>query len=322
MQAALALSMRGHGRTAPNPNVGCVIVGDGVVIARGWTQPGGRPHAEAHALDGCDASGADVYVTLEPCAHESDRGPACADLLIEAGVARVAIAAADPDPRTSGKGVERLRAAGIEVVENVDAAGARRAMAGFFTRQAQGRPHVTLKLATSLDGQIAMADGSSQWITGEEARAHAHVERSRADIVIVGRGTAEADAPTLDVRLAGLAERTPKRAILTRDHSNFEKFTFKADQPDWIHLASPEGVDELDAVDFALVEGGASAAAAFLAADLVDRLVLYRAPILIGSGMTALGDIGLGGLDDAHGQWRASEARMLGADRLEVFERA
>lgn len=326
MDAALALSMRGHGRTAPNPNVGCVIVRDGVVVSRGWTQPGGRPHAEAHAFDGIDAPdgarGADVYVTLEPCAHHSERGPACADLLIEAGVARVVIAATDPDPRTSGKGVERLRAAGIEVVEDVDVEAAHRTMAGFFARQARGRPHVTLKLATSLDGQIALPDGSSQWITGAEARAHAHVERSQADIVIVGRGTAEADAPTLDVRLSGLSERTPKRAILTRDHSNFEKFILKANQPDWIHLASPEGIANLKAVDFALVEGGAGAAASFLAADLVDRLVLYRAPILIGAGMTALGDIGLGDLEEAHGLWVLVEAHALGPDRLEVFERA
>ncbi len=322
MAAALALSMRGRGRTAPNPNVGCVIVRDGVVIGRGWTQPGGRPHAEAMALEGIDASGADVYVTLEPCAHESERGRACADLLVEAGVRRVIFGMTDIDPRTDGRGVGKLRRAGIEVVKNVLADEARRAMAGFFMRQKHGRPHVTLKLATSLDGQIALPDGSSQWITGEQARAHAHVERSLADIVIVGRATALADEPRLDVRLAGLAERTPKRAILTREHSNFAKFTARANQPDWFHLSRPEAIAGLDAVDFALVEGGAGAAAAFLKAGLVDRLVLYRAPILIGSGVTALGDIGLTDLPDAHGQWQLHEERLLGKDRLEVYERA
>lgn len=317
--------MRGRGRTAPNPNVGCVIVRDGIVIGRGWTQPGGRPHAEAMALAslgerGIDASGADVYVTLEPCAHDSERGPACSDLLIEAGVARVVIAIADPDPRTNSKGAARLREAGIEVVEDAAPEEARRAMAGFFERQARGRPHVTLKLATSLDGQIALPDGKSQWITGADARAHAHVERSLADIVIVGRWTAKLDNPRLDVRLDGLADRTPKRAILTRDHSNFQKFELHAERPSWVHLPSPEAIADLDHVDFAMVEGGAGAAAAFLKAGLVDRLLLYRAPILIGEGQTALGDIGLGELAEAHGQWRLAETRMLGVDRLEVYE--
>ncbi len=322
MAAALSLSMRGRGRTASNPNVGCVIVRENIVIGRGWTQPGGRPHAEAMALDDIDARGADVYVTLEPCAHESRRGRACADLLVEAGVRRVIIGMIDIDPRTDGLGVGKLRRAGIEVVKHVLADEARRAMAGFFVRQKQGRPHVTLKLATSLDGQIAMPDGSSQWITGEEARAHAHVERSLADIVIVGRTTALADEPKLDVRIAGLTERTPKRAMLTREHSNFSKFTVKANQPDWIHLPNPQAVAGLETVNFALVEGGAGAASAFLAAGLVDRLVLYRAPILIGAGMTALGDIGLNELSDAHGQWHLTETRMLGRDRMEVYERA
>lgn len=322
MAAAIALSLRGRGRTAPNPNVGCIVVRDGRIVSRGWTQPGGRPHAEAHALEGVDAQGADIYVTLEPCAHRSERGPACADLLAEAKPARVIVAARDPDERTDGKGIARLRATGIAVTEDVLADKARRAMAGFFTRQAKGRPYVTLKLATSLDGQIALANGESQWITGPVARAHAHAERAMADIMIVGRGTAESDGPQLDVRLAGLVERTPRRAILTREHGSYERFTLKADQPDWVHLVRPEAIADLEAVDFAMVEGGAGAAAAFLKADLVDRLVLYRAPILIGEGMAALCDIGLGALEDAHGRWSLAEERMLGADRMEIFERA
>lgn len=322
MASAIALSSRGRGRTAPNPNVGCVIVRDGRIVSRGWTQPGGRPHAEAMALDGVDVKGADVYVTLEPCAHESARGPACADLLVEAAPRRVIVAATDPDPRTNGAGLARLRDAGIEVAADVLADAARRAMAGFFTRQAKGRPHVTLKLATSLDGQVALPDGSSQWITGPEARAHAHVERALVDMVVVGRGTVEADSPTLDVRVEGLEDRTPGRAVLTSDYSNFTKLQLHADNPVWQHLESPEAIAGLEGVDHVLIEGGAGAAAAFIAAGLVDRLVLYRAPILIGSGLSALGDIGLAQLDDAHGQWRLLETSMLGKDRLEVYERA
>jgi diaminohydroxyphosphoribosylaminopyrimidine deaminase/5-amino-6-(5-phosphoribosylamino)uracil reductase len=313
MAAALALSMRGRGRTAPNPNVGCLVVRDGRIVSRGWTQPGGRPHAEAMALDGADAEGADVYVTLEPCAHESARGPACADLLATAKPARVVIAARDPDPRTDGKGSERLRGAGIAVVEDLMPEEARRAMAGFFTRREKARPHVTLKLATSLDGQIAMADGSSRWITGAEGRAHAHLERAQCDFIVAGRGTVEADAPRLDVRIPGLAARSPQRAVLSSRPQNFSS---------WEHLPSPGAIAGLDNVDYVLVEGGAGAAAAFLAADLVDRLLLYRAPILIGAGKTAVGDIGLANLGDAHGRWRLLESRMLGKDRLEVYERA
>lgn len=321
MATALALSWRGRGRTAPNPNVGCVVVRDGRIIARGWTQPGGRPHAEAMVLDGGDAKGADIYTTLEPCAHKSERGPACVDLLMNAAPRRVIIAATDPDPRTNGAGTARLREAGIEVVEGVLADDAKRAMAGFFTRQEKGRPHVTLKLATSLDGQVALPDGSSQWITGPEARAHAHVERALADLVVVGRVTVESDSPALNVRLDGLAGRTPGRAVLTSNHSNFAKLQLHADNPVWQHLSSPAAIVDLEQVDHLLVEGGAGAAAAFVEADLVDRLVLYRAPILIGSGLSALGDIGLAQLDDAHGHWQLVETRMLGKDRMEVYER-
>ncbi|MBN8845540.1 MAG: bifunctional diaminohydroxyphosphoribosylaminopyrimidine deaminase/5-amino-6-(5-phosphoribosylamino)uracil reductase RibD, partial [Sphingomonadales bacterium] len=168
MGAAIALSRRGRPASAPNPNVGCLLVKDGRVIARGWTQAGGRPHAEAVALAaaGTAARGATAYVSLEPCAHASARGPACSDSLIAAGVARVVVATEDPDPRTDGAGIARLRAAGIEVVTPVLPAEARAAMAPWWTRRAEGRPFVTLKLATSLDGCIALADGSSRWITG------------------------------------------------------------------------------------------------------------------------------------------------------------
>ncbi|MBM3928408.1 MAG: bifunctional diaminohydroxyphosphoribosylaminopyrimidine deaminase/5-amino-6-(5-phosphoribosylamino)uracil reductase RibD, partial [Sphingomonadales bacterium] len=217
MAAAIALSERSRGRTAPNPNVGCIIVREGRVVGRGWTQPGGRPHAEAMALAeaGERAHGATAYVTLEPCAHRSERGPACAPSLAEAGVARVIAAVVDPDPRTAGRGLALLRDAGVAVVEGVSADGARRAMAGFLTRRALGRPFVTLKLAMSLDGCIALASGESRWITGAEARAHAHLERARHEAILVGRGTWDIDAPKLDVRLAGLEDRSPIRVVLT-----------------------------------------------------------------------------------------------------------
>lgn len=314
MGVALALAERGRGQTAPNPNVGCVIVREGRVVGRGWTQAGGRPHAEAMALAeaGAEARGATAYVTLEPCAHQSSRGPACSDLLIEAGVARVVAALEDPDPRTVGQGFTRLEAAGIAVTRGVRTNEARRSMVGFLTRQAFGRPHVTLKLATSLDSCIAMPDGSSRWITGPQARAHAHLERSRHEAILVGRGTYEVDAPRLDVRLPGLEERGPLRVLLS---------STVRDVPGWTALPSPHAIATLPNVDHILVEGGAAVASAFLAADLVDRLLLYRAPILIGGGKPALRDIGLTDLAEAHQRWTHVDARQLGMDRLEVYER-
>lgn len=308
--AALSLSERGRGRTAPNPNVGCVLVKNGRVVGRGWTQPGGRPHAEAMALAqaGEAARGATAYVTLEPCAHPSPRGPACADLLVAAGVTEVVIALGDPDPRTAGKGAARLRAAGIAVTEGMAEAAARQAMAGFLTRQRFGRPFVTLKLATSLDGRIALPSGESRWITGPEARAQAHLERARHEAILVGRGTWEADAPALDVRLPGLEDRAPRRLVLSASPlAGVET------------IASPAAITALEDVDHLLVEGGAETVASFLRDRLVDRLLLYRAPILIGPGKPALGDIGLTGLAEAHGRWQLTDARTLGSDRLEVY---
>ncbi len=310
MAAAVSLAWRGRPGAAPNPNVGCLIVRDGRVVGRGWTQPGGRPHAEAEALAaaGDAARGSTAYVSLEPCAHASPRGPCCTDALIAAGVARVVVAAQDPDPRTDGRGIARLQQAGIAVVEDVLPAAARAAMAPWWTRQTAARPFVTLKLATSLDGCIAMSDGSSRWITGARARAHGHLERARHQAILVGRGTLAADDPKLDVRLPGLEARSPQRLLLTRGSA----------PPGWTAVGSPESIDNVDSV---LVEGGAGAASAFLAADRVDRLLLYRAPILIGGGKPALGDIGLTDLADAHGRWRLTDSRLLGSDRLDVYER-
>ena len=313
MAAAVALGERGRGRSAPNPNVGCVIVRDGAVVGRGWTQRGGRPHAEAMALEeaGDAAPGAEVFVTLEPCAHRSERGPACASLLLEAGVARVTVALTDPDERTNGRGLARLREAGIAVEVGPGADAAARSMAGFLTRQRLGRPCVTLKLAMSLDGKIALPSGESRWITGEDARAHVHLERARADMILVGRATYDADKPRLDVRLPGLEEEAPRRAILTRG----------AGVEGWERLGGPEDVFRLHDVNDLLVEGGSATASAFLGADLVDRLLVYRAPILIGEGKSSIGYIGLTSLADAHRRWRLADERRLGIDRLEVYER-
>ena len=312
MGAALALASRGIGTTFPNPSVGCVIVGDGRVIGRGWTQPGGRPHAEAVALSqaGQAARGATAYVTLEPCAHVSPRGPSCTDSLIAAGVARVVVAAHDPDPRTDGDGVARLRTAGIAVTSNVRAAEAEQQLAGFLTRLNLGRPHITLKLAVSLDGAIAMGDGRSQWITGERARAAAHLERACADLIVVGRGTWDADQPRLDVRLPGLETRTPRIGVVGRGDGLPDHVTHF---PDLAALTA-------DPALCVLVEGGMGLAASLAAADLVDTLMLMRAPILIGAGRT-LGDIGLADLPHAHGRWAAGAAMMLGPDRIERYTR-
>ena len=312
MAAAIALSRRGRGLSTPNPNVGCIIVRDGRVVGRGWTQKGGRPHAEAQALEQAldRAHGACCYVTLEPCFHLSPRGPRCADLLARAGVARVVIALRDPDPRTDGQGAAWLRERGIAVEMGLMANEAVRAMAGFVLGQTLGRPHVTLKLGLSLDGQIALANGASRWITGPQARAHAHMERARHDAILVGGGTLRTDAPRLDVRMAGLENRSPRRILLSRGEA-----------PDgWERIGSPEEIATLDRVDHLLVEGGAATAAAFLRADLVDRLLLYRGPILIGNGFAGIGDIGLTGLSEAHGRWRLIDERRLGADGLEVYE--
>lgn len=318
MAAAIALSGRGRGLSTPNPNVGCLIVRDSVdgrghVVGRGWTQKGGRPHAEAQALDQAmdRAAGATAYVTLEPCFHLSPRGPRCADLMARAGIARMVIALRDPDPRTDGQGAAWLRDRGVTVDMGLMADEAARAMAGFVLRQTLGRPHVTLKLGLSLDGRIALADGSSRWITGADARAHAHMERARHDAILVGGGTLRADAPTLDVRLAGLADRSPRRVLLSR-----------GDAPaGWTRIGALADIATLERVDHLLVEGGAETAAAFLRAGLVDRLLLYRAPIVIGSGLAGIGDIGLFDLADAHGRWRMTDMRQLGVDRLEVYER-
>ena len=312
MQAAAALAAHGRPLSAPNPAVGAIVVHEGRVVGRGYTQAGGRPHAEAGALAmaGPAARGATLYVTLEPCAHDSARGPACADLVVAAGPASVVIGCTDPDPRTAGAGIARLRAAGI-AVDVLDHAGARTSLAGYLLRTRLGRPHVTLKLAMSLDGRIALAMGESRWITGAQARAHVHAMRARADAILVGGGTLRADAPRLDVRLPGLAARSPERWVLTRG----------AAPAGWHAVADITAPGAFGTAQYLYVEGGGGAAATFLAADLVDTLMIYRAPIMIGNGLAAVGAIGLDRLADAHGRWRPGTRQVLGSDTLDIYER-
>lgn len=312
--AAASLAARGLPLSRPNPAVGAIIVRNGVVVGRGWTQPGGRPHAEALALGaaGDAARGATLYVTLEPCAHQSARGPACADLVASSDLARVVIGCGDPDPRTAGAGIARIASAGI-TAELVHDEACAASLAGYLLRRRADRPHITLKLATSLDGAIALASGESQWITGPEARAHAHALRARADTILVGGETLRADQPRLDVRLAGLEGRSPERWVLTRCEA----------PAGWRRLSAPDRVGAAMAeAQYLFVEGGAGAAAAFLAADLVDRIALYRAPIVIGGGRPCIGDIGLASLAEAHGRWTLCDRRQLGNDLLEVYERS
>lgn len=313
MAAAARLAGRARPLARPNPGVGALVVIDDRVIARGWTQAGGRPHAEAIALAGLSPealAAATLYVTLEPCAHHSDRGPACTDLILAAAPQRVVIGQIDPDPRTAGQGMKRLQAAGIAVSLLNDAASAD-SLRGFLTRQREGRPWVTLKLATSLDGCLALADGTSRWITGAAARAHVHAQRARADAILVGGGTWRADAPRLDVRLPGLEARSPQRVVLTR-----------AGAPEGTTaVPAPEAIAALEGVSYLYVEGGAETAAAFLAADLVDELHLYTAPIVIGDGKRAVGALGLAELAEAHDRWDLRERRQLGSDSFAAYWR-
>jgi diaminohydroxyphosphoribosylaminopyrimidine deaminase/5-amino-6-(5-phosphoribosylamino)uracil reductase len=290
-----------------------IVSRSGKIVGRGATARGGRPHAEQVALEqaGRRAKGATVYATLEPCAHDSPRGPACTDLLLKAKPVRVVLALKDPDPRTSGKGIRRLRAAGIEVKLGVGREAAKRSLSGWLTRLELGRPRITLKLALSIDGKIALPSGESKWITGEDARRHVHFERSRSDMILVGRGTYLADQPRLDVRLPGLQERSPRRALLTR-----------GDAVDgWETLGNPQDVYRLHDVNDLLVEGGSATATAFLEEDLVDRILIYRAPIIVGDGKSSFGYVGLDAIADAHGRWALVDERRLGVDRLEVYER-
>ncbi|MGH6973284.1 MAG: bifunctional diaminohydroxyphosphoribosylaminopyrimidine deaminase/5-amino-6-(5-phosphoribosylamino)uracil reductase RibD [Stellaceae bacterium] len=358
MRAALALARRGLGRAWPNPSVGCLIVKDGMVVGRGWTQPGGRPHAETEALAraGRSAKGADAYVTLEPCCHHG-KTPPCTDALIAAGIRRAVIAVEDPDPRVSGKGVAALRAAGIAIDVGVCADEAREVNAGFLSTITRGRPLVTLKLATSLDGRLAVASGESRWITGEPARARAHLLRAMSDAVMVGSGTVIADDPELTCRLPGLSDRNPVRVVVDGGMCVPLTARLVADArqtPTWFvvrHGISGErrealvrcGIDVIDVpatatgeTDLAaalaalakhgmtrvLVEGGARLAAALVRGGLVDRIAWFHAPSLIGGdGRPALDALGVAAPGEAPRFVRVG-IETIGDDMLETLQRA
>ena len=357
MRAALTLARRGLGRVAPNPAVGCVLVKDGRVVARGWTQPGGRPHAETEALGraGDQASGATAYVSLESCCHHGETPP-CAEALIVAGVSRCVVALGDPDERVAGRGLQRLSEAGIAVTEGVLADEAEAVNAGFLMRLRAGRPLVTLKLATTLDGRIATAARESHWITGEAARAQGHLLRASHDAVMVGAGTAATDDPRLDVRLPGLEDRAPMRVVLDgglripASHDLVARagsqptllFTRVGHPPERRQALADQGMEVLDVesddegllsvssvlqelgrrgLTRLLVEGGGRLAASLIRADLVDRLVWFRAPGVIGGdGVPAVAGFALAGLADMPRFQRLS-AQPAGADLVETYAR-
>lgn len=357
MRAALALARRGLGQCWPNPSVGCVVVQDGRVVGRAVTAPGGRPHAEPQALAmaGAAARGATVYVTLEPCSHHG-RTPPCTDALIAAGVARVVVATPDCDPRVNGEGVARLREAGIAVTVGVLAEAAEEANAGFVARVRAGRPLVTLKLASTLDGRIATHDGESRWITGAAARKAAHALRGRTDAILVGVGTVQADDPDLTCRLPGY-RATPLVRVVADSHLR-TRLTARLvatarETPTWV-LARPDadadrrralteagvivlgvagasiGVDLAEAlaalgqrgITRLLVEGGAQLAAALLRADLVDRLVWFHAPGVLGAdGWPAAQAFGVARLA-AMPRFVRMATQAVGEDVMSEFRRA
>lgn len=332
MGLALALGERHLGLTAPNPSVGCVIVRDGLVVGRGWTQPGGRPHAEAEALAraGAAARGATAYVTLEPCSNWG-KTPPCTKGLIEAGIARVVIGCVDPDPRVDGKGIAWLREAGIEVIVGVREAEALAQNLGLYRRIRAGRPMVGLKLAMTLDGRIATRTGESQWITSEAARAFGHRLRASHDAIMIGSGTALADDPLLTCRLPGLEGRSPVRVVMDRRGRLPDRSRLRASahRLPLVHVTAADGDTSPGAVltrladqgiTRLLVEGGASLATSLLVAGLVDRLYVFSAPALIGGdGLAAIHGLGVDRMADV-GRWRVVDTRLLGPDRFSVLE--
>ncbi len=357
MRAAIALARRGVGSTAPNPSVGCVIVRDGRVVGRAATAPGGRPHAETQALAmaGEQARGATAYVTLEPCAHWG-RTPPCCDALIEAGIARVVIALGDPDPRVNGEGLSRLRAASVAVEEGVLAAEAEDTLAGFLARVRLGRPLVTLKLASTLDGRIATRTGESQWITAEPARKAAHALRGRHDAVLVGVGTVLADNPDLTCRIPGYRPnpivrvvadshlRTPLTARIVATAGETPTWFLHRDGADagrqraltdvgarlFVVTGGPLGVDLPAAlatlgdegINRLMVEGGGQLAAGLLRDDLVDRIAWFHAPAVMGAdGWPAAQAFGVEALA-AMPRFVRCSVTPLGEDLLTMLHRA
>jgi diaminohydroxyphosphoribosylaminopyrimidine deaminase/5-amino-6-(5-phosphoribosylamino)uracil reductase len=358
MRTALLLAERGLGRVAPNPAVGCVILdAAGHVVGRGWTQPGGRPHAETEALRmaGDAARGGTAYVTLEPCSHHG-KTPPCADALVAAGIKRCVVALKDPFPEVNGRGIQRLKDAGITADVGLLGEEAEEANLGFLTKVRHNRPMVTLKIASSLDGRIASKSGDSKWITGELARAHGHKLRATHDAILVGSGTVLADDPELTCRLPGLEDRSPVRVILDgrlrtplssklvvsakqvrtvlitnrgqdkKKRQSFEDAGVEAlavigdeqghPHPPYVLAALAElGITRL------LVEGGATVAAAFLKADLVDRIHWFRAPGIVGGdGLASITEIGLDRVEHMARFERMAQF-AAGADQVEIYRK-
>lgn len=358
MRHALALAQRGLGQVAPNPAVGCVIVNEGRVVGRGWTQPGGRPHAETMALKeaGSAASGGTAYVTLEPCSHHGETPP-CAESLIAAGIKQVVCALGDPDERVNGRGLATLEGAGVSVTTGVCESSAAAINRGFLLNRTSTRPLVTLKLAISMDGYIATASGESRWITGPEARRYGHMLRATHDAILVGSGTARADDPELTCRIGGLEHQSPIRIVMdthlsipitsrlaqtATDHRLVvfcgpradaarqqaltdagamvvETETGESGQP---RPATVLATLAASGVTRLLIEGGGKVAATFLRNDLVDEVALFRAPKVIGGdGQAAVSGFGLHELDQAPA-FQHGRSRNLGDDVLETYRRS
>lgn len=361
---ALGLARRGLGSAWPNPAVGCVLVrpdleggldGGGRVVGRGWTQPGGRPHAETEAIAraGALAQGATAYVTLEPCCHTGQTGP-CTDALVSAGVHRAVVALGDPDPRVAGQGIAALQKAGVAVDLGIDEIRAREVNAGYFTRRTAGRPLVTLKAASSLDGRIAAAGGDSKWVTSDAARARGHLMRAQADAILVGIGTVLADDPELTCRLPGMEVCSPARVVLDTHLKTPPTGRLAASArnvPLWIVTvpdSSPEAAEILEkagaqvvrvtagadgrpdpaavlsaladaGITRLLIEGGGTVAATFLKAGLVDRLAWFHAPVVVGSdGVPAVAPLAVAAMSQALRFDRIS-MEQVGDDILEIL---
>jgi len=362
MRAALALARRGLGRVAPNPAVGCILVRqdlgqNGLVVGRGWTQPGGRPHAETLALAqaGDLSRGAHAYVTLEPCNHQGQTGP-CTEALISAGVAIVTIALEDPDPRVSGTGSKRLVDAGIEVRTGLLNDEARRLNAGFLSVIERGRPWMTLKTATTLDGAIAARTGNSKWITGESARKRGHLLRAENDAILTGIGTVRDDDPALTCRLSGLEERSPMRVIVDpRAETPLDSQLIKSIDTVaiWLIVGDDASDDNRQALQNSgakiialptasggriapqdimhalagegitrvLLEAGSALSGSFMSDDLIDELAWFRAPnVMGGDSLPAIAPMAVNNPDNAM-KFQHIETIPLDGDRLERYLR-
>lgn len=354
MRLALALGRRGLGNTWPNPAVGAVVVKDGIVLGRGWTQIGGRPHAETEALRRAKraAHGATLYVTLEPCSHDG-KTPPCADAIIKAGIKRVVSALEDPNPEVAGQGYAKLREKGIQVDTGLLADEARRAHAGHIAKIAQARPHVLLKMAVSSDDKVGLAGRKRTFITGDEAQARVHMMRAMSDAVLTGIGTVLADNPQFTCRLPGLFERSPVRVVLDarlQTPLSLAVVSTVRETPTWVFCstkASPAAEDILtqkgckvfrvyeqngkldleqvlkalaaEGVTRLMVEAGPRVAASFVGAGLIDEVALLRAPKEIGAGgLDALDGMALGALTEG---MSARGTEQLGPDTLEHYER-